>query len=96
MTDQTSHGWQTDRSPSESHRYMLEQHVACDVIIKFPSESSGDKELAAHKYMLICRSPVFEAMLAGSFQERDQTVNIVDVEAGVFMELLKFVSFIFV
>ena len=68
--------------------------MATDVMIKFPqsgSSGSEDKELAAHKYMLIYSSPVFEAMLTGNFKEGGQTVTIPDVEPAVFMELLKFV-----
>ena len=94
MADETNRGWQSGKSQNQCHQYMLDNQVATDVIIKFPqsgSSGSEDKELAAHKYMLICRSPVFEAMLTGNFKEGGHTVTIPDVEPGVFMELLKFV-----
>ena len=70
---------------------MLENQIISDVIIKFPSGESGSvyKELAAHKYMLVSRSPVFEAMLTGNFKEGGHTVTITDVEPDIFMNLLK-------
>ena len=94
MADETNRGWQSGKSRNQCHQYMLDNQVATDVIIKFPqsgSSGSEDKELAAHKYMLICNSPVFEDMLTGNINEGGQTVTIPDVEPGVFMELLKFV-----
>ena len=94
MADETNRGWQSGKSQNQCHQYMLENQLATDVIIKFPQSGSSlslDKELAAHKYMLIRRSPVFEAMLTGNFKEGGQIVTMPDVEPGVFMELLKFV-----
>jgi hypothetical protein len=71
---------------------MLENHVACDIVIDFPASGSGEsggRQVAAHKYMLISNSPVFEAMVSGSLKEGDQNISISDVEPDVFMELLK-------
>ena len=92
MDEATKRGWQTSRSQNECHQYMLENQIISDVIIKFPSSGesgSGYKELAAHKYMLVSRSPVFEAMLTGNFKEGGHTVTITDVEPDTFMNLLK-------
>ena len=91
MSDATNRCWQSGRSQNQCHRYMLENEVASDITIKFPESGSVGKELAVHKYILICRSPVFEAMLTGNFQESTgHTVRIVDIDPDIFMELLKY------
>ena len=90
----TKCGWRKAKSRNECNQYMLESGVASDITIKFPSsEASGsiDKDVPAHKYMLICMSPVFEAMLTGNYQEGGNGITILDVEPDIFMEVLKYV-----
>ena len=96
MADQRNSRWQISRTQNECHQYMLVNQVACDIIIKFPPIGTKAEagfqtlynQLKAHKYMLICRSPVFEAMLVGNFSE-DGEVTITDIDSDIFMELLK-------
>jgi hypothetical protein len=94
MAVNTNRGWRSAKSRSECNQYMLESRVASDITIKFPtsgSSGSSGQELAAHKYMLICMSPVFEAMLTGNYQEGGH-VTIFDVEPEIFTEVLKYVD----
>ena len=88
-------GWQTGKSSRECRKFMLENHVSCDVTIRFPastgssSASSFDREMRAHAFMLICRSPVFETMLIGSYHDHHSTITVTDVTPEVFMEILR-------
>ncbi len=85
-------GWQVERSLSECNKYMLEHRVGTDVTFAIHSQSGVVTEVTAHKYMLISRSPVFEAMFCGSLacsDGEDGKVRISDVDADAFEELLK-------
>ena len=52
------------------------------------SSGSVARKLRAHKYMLICKSSVFEDMFSGKFMERNE-VTIRDITSDTFMEILK-------
>ena len=45
--------------------------------------------IAAHKFMMKARSPVFEAMFSGDYTESSNEVNIVDSEPESFKEMLR-------
>ena len=79
------------KSLAECNTYMLENKIACDVKIICHTLGGGCVELQAHKYMLISRSPVFEAMLSGSYLESDDSIKITDIEPDVFKEVLRLV-----
>lgn len=65
---------------------MLERQLACDVHF-LVGEAHAPQ--GAHKYMLISRSPVFDAMFCGPMQEAvDADIKIPDVEANAFSQLL--------
>ncbi|KAK2141943.1 hypothetical protein LSH36_1012g00027 [Paralvinella palmiformis] len=86
-------GWQTGRSSGDCHKYMLDNQVACDVTIKFTSAPSGSicEELLAHKYMLICRSPILETIVNGSIQDNNSVITITDIRKDVFHEVLRYI-----
>ena len=69
---------------------MLEHQLYCDVTFIFGSNKEDrEGKISAHKYMLICRSPVFEAMLMGPARmERDEIV-IEDIDKDSFEEVLR-------
>ena len=64
--------WRTGKTMSERYLYMFENHVGCDVTF-----SLGEgHQIEAHKFILISRSAVFEAMFCGSLSERTSTEKI--------------------
>ena len=78
--------WQLNKGALACHRYMLENEKYCDVTFTFPEESRG---ISAHKYVLISRSPVFEAMFTGPARDESGKVDIVDINKDCFKEMLK-------
>ena len=63
--------WRLGKTLSERYLYMLENHVGCDVTF-----SVGDNLVEAHKFILISRSAVFEAMFCGSLCENTRLKTI--------------------
>lgn len=80
--------WRTGKSTAECNRYMLEHQLHCDIIFIV---GSGDEkqEISAHKYILITRSEVFEAMIVGPLHEHSDTIEIPDVNPHSFRKLLE-------
>lgn len=66
-------------------RYMLENQVNCD--INFIIEG---QEISAHRYVLVSRSPVFQAMLCGELSKSaDGPIDIPDIELKAFQHFLR-------
>jgi len=82
-------GWQDRKSLAQCNAYMLENGIACDVKIKCHTQDGKVVMLQAHKYILVSRSPVFEAMFCGSYQESSDSIEITDIEPDVFKEVLR-------
>lgn len=80
--------WRTGKNWAERYMYMLDNQIGCDVTFCL----GEDKKIAAHKFILISRSAVFEAMFCGSLAEKCSTkvIKIPDVEEDIFMAFLKF------
>ncbi|KAL5017581.1 hypothetical protein ScPMuIL_007170 [Solemya velum] len=83
------YGWQSEKSILECHQHMLEEGIAADVTFIVGKKK---QEVRAHKYMLICRSPVFQAMFCGPLAE-DNNIVIPDIEPDVFFVLLRFMYY---
>lgn len=80
--------WRTGKNAAQCNRYMLEHQLYCDV--KFMVGSGDEKQLfSAHKYILISRSEVFEAMLVGLLHEHSDNIEIPDVYPAAFQKLLE-------
>ena len=77
--------WQSEKSLLEASSHMLANEIVCDVWFLM-----GEKEerIGAHKFILICRSTVFEAMLSGEFADDKGDVKIPDIEPDVFRAFL--------
>ena len=77
--------WQADKTLADTNLYMLENDILCDVTFK-----TGDNqtEIKAHKFILVSRSRVFEAMFCGALAEPEASVTIPDIEADIFKLLL--------
>lgn len=58
--------WRSDKSWAERYMYMFEHRLGCDVTFSLGEE----KKIAAHKFVLISKSAVFEAMFCGSLAEK--------------------------
>ena len=87
-------GWQIGKSVAECNEYMLENAIGTDVCFDVGPPGEPSVEVLAHKYVLVSRSPVFEAMFSGRFTEHSSVVNsqkirIIDFEADVFWETLR-------
>jgi len=86
-------GWQYAKSLKDCVHHMLINELATDVCFRVgpPEGSSGAvSEVRAHKFILMCRSAVFEKLLADqptSVTDRDG-IRITDMEPVVFKELL--------
>ncbi|XP_046564411.1 BTB/POZ domain-containing protein 3-like isoform X2 [Haliotis rubra] len=78
--------WQNGRSVVECNRHMLNSKHTSDVTFRVGKD---EDTVRAHRYVLISRSHVFDAMLCGPLAEKDD-IKISDVEADVFSEMLMY------
>ncbi|XP_041361281.1 BTB/POZ domain-containing protein 6-like [Gigantopelta aegis] len=81
-----SSDWRKGKALVECHMYMWTNHIACDVIFVVGTEK---EIIPAHKYILITRSSVFEAMFTGPFSTTREII-LSDTDAVVFKDILKF------
>ena len=85
--------WQMGKSVVECNQYMFEHEIATDVIFEVGHSDGTVGTVRAHKYMLISRSAVFEAMfcsgLAETHASSDTKILITDVDVGIFREMLR-------
>ena len=85
-------GWQSEKTLSECMRYMLDNEIATDVCFEVGPPGGTTVNLRAHEYMLISRSPVFEAMFNSGMSECKMTaekrIRINDIDADIFKLLL--------
>ena len=82
--------WQLSRPILDCHKYMLDQQLHCDITFTFgTNRDDGEEAISAHKYVLICRSPVFEAMLMGPARMESDRVAIEDIDKDSFHEVLR-------
>ena len=84
-------GWQVGKTLSQSNAYMFDNEVACDIKFAVRTSDGATVSIPAHKYMLMSRSPVFEAMLCGpgEYREQGEDVIITDIEPDVFKAVLR-------
>ena len=88
--------WQCGKSVLQCNKYMFENNISCDVTFKFENSLNSRKTLkgqllSAHKYVLISRSAVFNAMLMGPAREQSGLVTIEDIDMESFKEMLRLV-----
>jgi len=76
------HNWQNDLTLTESNRYMLNNHIDCDVwFTLLPSGGAAAGEelpvtVGSHRYVLVSRSPVFFAMLSSPLASTSGARNL--------------------
>ena len=72
---------------------MLEHKIATDVCFEVGPPDGVVGLVQAHKYVLVSRSSVFEAMFCGDMAESkassDVKIPVTDIEVPVFRELLR-------
>jgi len=92
MAIRCENGWQSERTLSECMRYMLDNEIATDVCFKVGPPDGATVNIRAHKYMLISRSAVFEAMFSSGMAEcqtgPEATIRVEDIDAAIFKDLL--------
>lgn len=82
--------WQVGKSVLECNRYMWEKKLANDIVFEVGASEGHVEKISAHKYVLISRSPVFEAMFNGGLSKNTgSVVKITDVDPHAFKEALK-------
>ncbi|GFR91463.1 BTB/POZ domain-containing protein [Elysia marginata] len=95
-TDEITNGenlnreWQNCDDIVKSNAFMLDNQYACDVHFIVGNEGVHQ---GAHKFVLVSRSPVFDAMFCGPMRATDQegsTVVIPDIEPQPFTAFLRY------
>ncbi|CAC5397087.1 BTBD3_6 [Mytilus coruscus] len=71
---------------------MLEHELHCDVTFVVGS-GEEKQQISAHKYILMTRSEVFEAMLVGFLREHSNMIEIPDVDPASFRKLLEYMYY---
>ena len=93
MCARGENGWQSEKTVLECNRYMLNNEIATDVCFEVGPQDGATVNIRAHKYMLIARSPVFEAMFSSGMVEcrngHERRIRIEDINPLVFREVLK-------
>jgi len=92
MTQRGENDWQSEKTLSECMRYMFDNEIATDVIFVVGPPDGATVYIRAHKYMLISRSAVFEAMFSSGMTECSSgpqtTIRVEDIDAAIFRDLL--------
>lgn len=90
MAESQERHWQVGKSVLDCNLYMLENKLFTDVTFEVGPEAGHTEQIAAHKYVLVSRSPVFEAMFCGLMREDTRNmVRITDVDPSAFQDTLR-------
>ena len=85
-------GWQSEKTLAECMRYVLDNEVGTDVCFEVGPPDGETVKIQAHKFMLISRSPVFQAMFSSGMAEcrsgPHATIRVEDIDAAIFKDLL--------
>ena len=82
--------WQMRKSVLECNEHMLENQIRCDLTFTFGQKNDEASTVYCHSYMLISRSPVFYAMLAGPARDDSGIINIPDIDKETFQQMLRY------
>jgi len=96
VKDMTLCGWQFGKSLAECNRYMLDNQLTTDVYFEVGLPDAARGVVRAHKYVLMSRSSVFEALFcrkAASETMDEYTsetkIQVCDMEASIFKEVVR-------
>lgn len=92
MSNNMSIDWKANCSKSLNERYeiLLNNELLSDVTFSFPS-NDNITEIFAHKFLLSCGSPVFYTMFHGLLASSSDIIEILDISAEDFLELLRYI-----
>ncbi|KAH3791316.1 BTB/POZ domain-containing protein 2-like [Dreissena polymorpha] len=79
--------WQHSDSFLLTNLAMLEKQLLCDVTLV--GKHSTDP-IKCHKFILVSRSSVFEAMLCGPLAETNDVINISDIEESILKSFVRY------
>ena len=86
-------GWPTEKTLAECMRYQFDNEIGADVIFEVGPPDGDTVNIMAHKYMLISRSEVFEAMFSSGMSEcrsgPHARVRVEDIDPATFKDLLR-------
>ena len=87
--------WQVGKSLLEINKYMLDKQIRCDVTFNLTSQDSTTKSIGAHSFILMSRSPVFDAMFSQRWsgftgEGKQLPIRIEDISYDSFLELLRY------
>ncbi|WAR09972.1 BTBD6-like protein [Mya arenaria] len=77
--------WQGERNLVDCNRFMFQNQINCDVTFLLGLKREA---ISAHKYMLVCRSSVFQSIFCGTIAGDKNTIPVSDVEPDTFRGLL--------
>ena len=84
-------GWQTTRKTlTERVEFLLNNSLMSDVSFVVRNASGVEESIAAHKFVLAVRSPVFYAMFYGDLAESKNKIVLPDCDSESFLEFLRF------
>ena len=78
--------WQINKTLWQCTKHMLENEIDPDVNFRIGEDPEDVKAL---KLILRLRSPVFDRMFSGAFQESEKDPTIPDVTPAAFQTLLR-------
>ena len=82
--------WQASmRSLRERTAVMFNNELLADVCFIVGLDSSTQRRIPAHKFILVTGSSVFHAMFCGSLAEEKKEITIPDVEPQAFINMLR-------
>ncbi|WAR07097.1 BTBD6-like protein [Mya arenaria] len=79
--------WQDGRTLIEASDYMLQNEVACDVIFLL---GDGQTEMAAHRYVMMARSPALHRLFNTHEVKTNLAVSIPDISSETFKDVLTY------
>lgn len=90
--------WQTDKTMLECNKYMFDHELATDITFTVTNklllaENEGEQDvksrnIKAHKYILLARSPVFWKMFNRKYSEQTGSVQVDDVDPDAFYHMI--------
>ncbi|XP_052812453.1 BTB/POZ domain-containing protein 6-like [Mya arenaria] len=80
--------WQGERNLVDCNRFMFQNQINCDVTFLLGLKREA---ISAHKYMLVCRSSVFQSIFCGTIAGDKNTIPVSDVEPDTFRGLLLYI-----
>ena len=90
--DSSSANWQTTKGTvRERTAFLFNNSLMSDITFVLTDPDGTQVRVPAHKLVLAISSPVFEAMFFGELAEKRREIELPDIDAGSFLEFLRFI-----